>query len=74
MNFVGHLHLSEEDLEQMADELLAKDLKCKKCNKTRKEEYPILSINQLDRRRRKEIPFSSLNLSEKIKLGIPTVE
>lgn len=59
-------HLSDKaeydksSLELEADALLAPYLKDKKRNKTRTDQYPILSDSQLARRRSKEIPMSSL--------------
>jgi hypothetical protein len=63
-----------DDLEKVADALLEGDLKNRKCNKARTEEYPVLSKTQLERRRRREVPFSSLHIMDKIELGIRTDE
>ncbi len=57
----------KSDLEIEADKLLGSVLKNKKKNKTKTEEYPILSDFQLRRRRAKEIPFSSLSMRQKAK-------
>lgn len=56
---------TKSELEIKADQLLAKELKNKKRNKNRKEEYPILSDSQLARRRAMEIPLSSLSQKQK---------
>lgn len=61
-----------QDLERMADELLEAELRSKRSNKARLEEYPILSKYQLLRRRKREIPFSSLNVHDKLALGLRT--
>lgn len=60
------MSLSSSELERLADHLLEKYLKDKRKNKSRLEEYPILSKSQLKRRQMMEIPYS--NLSEKQRL------
>lgn len=52
--------LNTKELEELADHLLSLDLKNTKRNKTRTEEYPILSESQLKRRAAMEYPISSL--------------
>lgn len=65
---------SADELEKMADKILEEDLKSMKSNKARLREYNFLSESQMIRRRRREIPFSSLAVQDKIKLGIPTID
>lgn len=64
--------MSPEELEDVADQILAEDLRSRKPTKSRDREYPILSEHQMERRRRREIPFSSLSTSEKVRLGLRT--
>ena len=58
--------LAEQVLEDLADHLLMDILTDKKRNKSKSEEYPILSNDQLKRRHAKEIPYSNLSIKQRI--------
>jgi len=58
--------LTATDLENLADHLLQSDMKQNKRNKSRTEEFSILSPSQNKRRSLTEIPYS--NLTEKQKM------
>lgn len=64
--------MTPEELEEVADQILAADLKSRRPTKVRDKEYPILSKPQLERRRRREVPFSSLGIIDKVELGLRT--
>jgi hypothetical protein len=55
-------------LEKQADELLADTLKSKKRNKSRVEEYPILSASQVKRRHSKELSIADLPIKQRLRL------
>lgn len=58
--------LTPEELERLADELLKKYLKDRRKNKSKLDEYPILSPSQLKRRQAIEIPYSSLSEKQRL--------
>lgn len=65
-----HPDLNPEDLESLADLLLADQLKNRSRTKTRVEEYPVLSDRQFQRRYSREIPFSALPKGFKVAFGL----
>lgn len=64
--------MTPEELEAEANRILAGDLQNRQSNKARVAEYPILSEYQLERRRRREVPFTSLGILDKVELGLRT--
>lgn len=60
----------KSELDLQADELLAYILKSKQRNKSRLDEYPILSDSQMARIHSKEIPESSLSRKQRNEANI----
>jgi hypothetical protein len=58
--------LSSSELEALADHLLESQTKNKLKNKSKLEEYPILSPSQYKRRIAMEIPYSNLTTRQKL--------
>ncbi len=58
----------KDPLELEADKILEADLKNSKRNKSKSVDF--LSDYQMARRQRREIPFSELNMKDKLRLGI----
>jgi len=54
------------ELEKMADEILAQDFQDKRKNKSKLEEFPVLSPSQIKRRTSMEIPYSNLSGKQRL--------
>lgn len=61
--------LTNKELEELADMILESQPNFKFKSK-RNEEYPVLSKSQLERREKKEIPFSSISATTKKDINI----
>jgi hypothetical protein len=70
----GREQCSPGELEQLADFLLSAMLKNRNRTKCRREEYPVLSARQWQRRLRQEIPFTALPRGVRVALGLSVTD
>lgn len=66
--------LNSEDLERLANHLLRTDFEDKRKNKSRTNEFPVLSPSQMKRRVMMEIPYSNLSERQRLECRLKNVD
>jgi hypothetical protein len=68
------MSLNSGDLERLANHLLRNDFEDKRKNKSRTNEFPVLSSSQMKRRTMMEIPYSNLSEKQRLECRLKNVD